>query len=222
MIKYRWISVATIVASCAACAGDPVRPQMPVKSRFDVLLDKTAALVHVDEDGVGAYCAAVWVSPTKLLTAAHCVETDATVLVMVRGYSEICLGLVARTDKRSDLALVEVPAAPEHHAVAQIALVPTLVGDPIDVVGHPIGHVWSWVPGHVSGSRWLDIGTLTGESPAGGSNWTQIAAPIAPGNSGGPVFNTRGQVVGITSFSSPRYPGAGFTAELSEIREFLK
>lgn len=56
------------------------------------------------------------------------------------------------------------------------------VGDPVLVVGAPLGLGGSVSNGIVSAYR---------------NGYIQFSAPIAPGNSGGPVVNLRGQVVGV-------------------------
>ena len=66
-------------------------------------------------------------------------------------------------------------------------------GDGLVVVGHPFGLAWTVTNGVVSHPR--REGGVS-ESMV----WMQISAPIAPGNSGGPVFNEHGQIAGIVSF----------------------
>jgi len=64
------------------------------------------------------------------------------------------------------------------------------VGREVVTVGHPHGLVWTVTTGHLSGLRY---GTQWHPEQV----WLQMSSPIAPGNSGGPVFNRYGEVIGL-------------------------
>ncbi len=61
-------------------------------------------------------------------------------------------------------------------------------GDPIVAIGHPLGLEDTVSNGLVSAVRELDDLTVL-----------QISAPIAPGSSGGPLFNDHGEVIGVAT-----------------------
>ena len=61
------------------------------------------------------------------------------------------------------------------------------VGDRVYAVGNPEGLEGTFSEGIVSAVRDVD-----------GEQFLQITAPISPGSSGGPVLNTRGEVVGVS------------------------
>ena len=67
----------------------------------------------------------------------------------------------------------------------QVATVQPKVGDPIYVIGNPLGLEGTFSSGMVAAVR--------------GEDEIQIDAPISPGSSGGPVLNSSGQVVGIAT-----------------------
>lgn len=92
-------------------------------------------------------------------------------------------GTVVRTDRTDDLAVVHVQAR-----LAQLrpAAARPPVGATVMVVGSPLG-----LGGTVS------IGLVSGFRSIGGSDYVQFSAPISPGNSGGPVVDSQGHVVGI-------------------------
>ena len=82
------------------------------------------------------------------------------------------------------------------------------VGDTIYAVGNPLGELeFSMSTGHVSA---LDRVITTEDSEA--INMFQIDAAVNPGNSGGPVYNAAGQVVGIVTakYSETGVEGLGF------------
>ena len=75
------------------------------------------------------------------------------------------------------------------------------VGQAIVAIGHPRGLEYSVVAGVLSGKRDMD-----------GVSMLQLAIPIEQGNSGGPVVNLRGEVVGVANGSIPGGFGLGFAA----------
>lgn len=89
-------------------------------------------------------------------------------------------------DSRSiDLCLMKVKYKPK--SVLPISNVPVVPGEAVVVIGHPRGLDFSISKGIVSATR---------EHP-GGWNEIQVDASISPGNSGGPIINTQGQVLGV-------------------------
>ncbi len=88
-------------------------------------------------------------------------------------------GEVVQVDEARDLAVVAVD-----QALAPLAIAEGLprVGDPVLVVGSPLGLEQSVVTGIVSALRDEHI---------------QISAPLNPGNSGGPVVDAEGKVIGV-------------------------
>jgi S1-C subfamily serine protease len=82
-----------------------------------------------------------------------------------------------------DIALLWVPRHGGHAAFVQPIAKPA-DGEEIFVIGHPEGLKYTLSTGLVSGMRDEAI---------------QISAAISPGNSGGPVYNTHGDLIGIVS-----------------------
>jgi S1-C subfamily serine protease len=119
------------------------------------------------------------------------------------GYAATVIG----TDPYSDLAVVSVVGAPEDEfKPIDIASSSTLrVGDSVVAIGAPFGLTGSLTTGVISG-----LGrTITETEYAGAfaiADIIQTSTPANPGNSGGPLLNLDGNVVGITAA----------TAEVSE------
>jgi S1-C subfamily serine protease len=98
-------------------------------------------------------------------------------------------------DAGADLALLQIDlGAPDEGEAPRVD--PVMLGDSEKVtvgesavsIGNPLGLEHTLTTGVVSSRRSYR-----------GKNWIQISAPISPGNSGGPVFNERGEVIGITT-----------------------
>ena len=102
-----------------------------------------------------------------------------------------------------ELEVVEVLAASPDHDLALVRVeatgLPTLAlgdsdamrpGDPIVAIGNPMGLEDTVSNGLVSARRKVD---------KSGFEVLQVSAPIAPGSSGGPLFNDHGEVIGIAT-----------------------
>ena len=73
-------------------------------------------------------------------------------------------------------------------------------GETVFVIGNPLGLERSVTEGVISQT----------ERKLGGILYHQIDAPVNPGNSGGPLFNGRGQVIGVVNMQVPTMQGLNF------------
>ena len=89
------------------------------------------------------------------------------------------------------------------------------VGDPVYAVGNPLGELeFSMTTGHVSAKDRTITTDKSGETIA----MFQIDAPVNSGNSGGPVYNAEGQVVGIVTakYADTGVEGIGFAIPIND------
>ena len=116
---------------------------------------------------------------------------------------------VLGSDPYAELAVLSVDAPEDEYVPIEIAISSNLkVGDPVIVVGTPYGLAGSMSTGFVSAlGRTLSAETTGGYVIA---NVIQTTAPLNPGNSGGPVLNYDGQVVGIATAIVENSQGLGF------------
>lgn len=165
-------------------------------------------------------CAGVYIGDGLVLTAGHCVSDAAdnpNLAVGVASRSQDRLGLYTEARVKyvemktrgkyphRDLALVtvekEAPRRPGHDALsvetAELRCEsPVPVGTEVYAIGHPGYLNWFVTYGHVASTgRWT--GSPEGFEPS--DYWLQLDLTIIPGNSGGPVFDSDGRIVGIIS-----------------------
>jgi len=96
---------------------------------------------------------------------------------------------IVATDAAFDLALLRVAPAPTAEP-AQFAEKPARLNSDVTVIGYPL-------PDLLGGLN-VTRGSVTSlKGIAGDGVRMQISAPVQPGNSGGPVMNASGQVVGV-------------------------
>ncbi len=110
-------------------------------------------------------------------------------------------GTVIGTDLDSDLAVVKVNApASELHPLTLGDSSTLQVGQTVVAIGSPFGFVGSMTKGIISGlGRTLDSEHLApgGTQPFTAGDLIQTDAAVNIGNSGGPLFNLNGEVVGV-------------------------
>ncbi|MEM2103501.1 MAG: trypsin-like peptidase domain-containing protein [Candidatus Bathyarchaeia archaeon] len=121
------------------------------------------------------------------------------------GYAATVLG----SDPYSDLSVLSVDAPKSEFKPVEVVNSSTLrVGSVVVAIGNPYGLTGSLSIGIVSA-----LGRTITEDQTGGypiANVIQTTAPLNPGNSGGPLLNLQGQVVGITTAIVSDSQGLGF------------
>jgi serine protease Do len=109
---------------------------------------------------------------------------------------------VVGTDEKTDLAVIKVDGLTDQPFV-KLADTPPRVGDWVMAVGNPFGLGGTVTAGIVSALN-RDIGGTSDDS------YMQIDAAVNSGNSGGPDFNLKGEVVGVnTAIFSPNGGSVG-------------
>jgi len=156
----------------------------------------------------------------KVLTAAHLVQAaDKTVVEFSNG--ELIPARVISSAIYADVALLQLEHTPIDAGAATLGDSDKVdVGDQIFVVGSPYGISNTLTAGHVSGRRALEKRIGSGSA----IEFLQTDAAINRGNSGSPVFNLDGQVVGIISnimSKSGGSEGLAFAATSNTARKLL-
>jgi S1-C subfamily serine protease len=162
----------------------------------------------------------VLVDDGKVLTAAHVVQTADAVAVEFPGEARVRARIVA-SDPAADLALLQLERVPQGAKPVLLGDSDKAeVGDEVFVVGAPFGITHTLTVGHVSARRKSNI-TSSGMVE---TELFQTDAAINHGNSGGPMFNMRGEVIGIVSHivsTSGGSEGLGFVVTSNVVRDLL-
>ncbi len=117
---------------------------------------------------------------------------------------------VHASDRALDLAIVKIDAS-GLKALKLGNSDESKQGESIVAVGNPHGLRHSVVSGIVSGHREID-----------GRGMLQLAMPIEPGNSGGPVLNAKGEVVGVVTMKSTVTQNLGFAAKINHLKPLIE
>ena len=124
-----------------------------------------------------------------LVTNNHVIDKSSEVQVLTDDGRTLDAKVVG-TDPKTDLALLKVEGT--GFPFVQLAPEAPRVGDWVLAVGNPFGLGGTVTAGIVS-ARARDIGVGPYD------DFLQIDAPVNRGNSGGPAFNLKGEVVGVTT-----------------------
>ncbi len=130
---------------------------------------------------------------------------------------------IVASEKATDLALVKT-AEPVGKGVP-VSCTPPMLLDRVYAIGNPLGVLFNTVTtGRVSSLNrsYRDIGITNYDDPTddGEHTFIQHTAPIAPGSSGGGLFNDQGQLVGVNVRGTP--VGSVFlSVHTSDIKQFL-
>ena len=148
-----------------------------------------------------------------VLTALHVVEGASRIqLAFADGTTAGATVLVTKPE--SDIAVLAPDQLPDL-VVPAVMAGPPPVGDAVYAVGNPLGLTHSLTAGVVSAT---DRSIPTGRGQLSGL--IQVDAAVNPGNSGGPLLNRAGQVVGIvTALANPAnqdfFVGIGFAVPIA-------
>jgi S1-C subfamily serine protease len=163
-----------------------------------------------------------------ILTNDHVVEGAGSITVSLEGSrASTRTATVVGSDPSVDLALLKIdPVGLALHPLGLSASAAPQVGDPAYAIGNPFGLNWTLTTGVVSA-----LGRQI-RSPNGSviSHVIQTDAPLNPGNSGGPLLDASGAVIGVnsqivsassSSGSQGGSSGVGFAIGVPTIRTFL-
>jgi len=154
-----------------------------------------------------------------ILTAAHVVQT-AEVLKVKFADGTIREATVVASAPTADVALIKMDWEPVGQQVAKMGDSDGMeVGDQIFVVGSPHGLEHSLSVGYISARH--SEGRMDGLKKL---EYFQTDAAINTGNSGGPMFNMQGEVIGLVSFilsKSGGFEGIGFAATSNVAKQTL-
>lgn len=167
----------------ATAAPTPAKPQGPERAR--AALASVVSIRCGEQTGSGFF-----VAPDLVLTNHHvlCGSRAAVQVATIDGRRS--LGLVEKTDAFLDLGLVRVRMSGEPPRALMAADAAALeAGQQVFMVGSPSGLAFSFHEGRVS-----RVG-----QPLLGLGYIQFDARVNPGNSGGPLLDDAGRVIGVVS-----------------------
>jgi regulator of sirC expression with transglutaminase-like and TPR domain len=145
-----------------------------------------------------------------IATNLHVIGEARPITVRFRDGRQFAVTSVHASDRQLDLAVVRIDA----HDLKPLSLAaedePIGQGESIVAVGHPLGLRHSVVSGVISGEREIE-----------GQRMLQVALPIEAGNSGGPLLDRRGRVLGIVTLKAALTANLGFAMPAAALNAVL-
>ena len=218
----RLLRRAAVVAGLAICVPVSGQQRLPSDSTIrDALAKISPSLVRIHVVTYGyeegrevkreASGSGTIISPEgHVLTNHHVAGRTRTLMCTLADREEIAADLVG-TDPLSDIAIIRLrPEKPRTFPAARFGDVSKLkVGDPVMALGSPLALSQSVTMGIVSNTEMIMPGmfwpfnrmTLEGEDVGSIVRWIGHDAAIFGGNSGGPLVNLSGEIVGVNEIS---------------------
>jgi len=156
----------------------------------------------------------------KVMTAAHVVNAMDEITVEAVGGERVTARIVA-SEAAADLSLLQMERVLQGMKAAPMADSGTVrVGDQVMIIGAPYGLSHSMSVGWIS-ARWPP-NSIFRDMPL--AEFFQTTATINTGNSGGPMFNMAGEVIGIVSHNISKSGGSeglGFVVTINTAKKLL-
>jgi serine protease Do len=203
-----WISFVAC-ASHAVLAAEPA----PARSVKDVASAARSAIVVISYSGreggqQGLGTGFIIDKRGLIATNLHVIGEARPISIQTAEGKTLSVKAVHASDRALDLAILEV-------AIDELPALPLgdeepAAGDQVVVMGNPHGLKHSVVSGVISGTRDID-----------GRTMLQLAVPVEPGNSGGPVIDMQGRVLGIVTMKSAVTENLGFAVSVKDLKALI-
>ena len=187
----RLLLVFGTVIAATACGGHGGAPRAPAPLTPKQIVERSKpAIVRIeageDKIGTGFVIDARGVIATNL----HVVAATDRILVKLLDGTNLPVQQIVNVDPDHDLALLAVAPARPLPSLALGDSDQVAAGDPVLAIGNPLGVLdYTVSDGLISSVRQV----------APDFKLLQISAPISQGSSGGPLFNSFGQVIGVST-----------------------
>lgn len=145
-----------------------------------------------------------------ILTNHHVIAKAVIVTVKLDGADKGVEAKIVGVDPLTDLALIKIPHTRGLVPARFADSASVLVGQRVAAIGHPFNLNGSFTVGVISGLHRSGLGVVDIE------DFMQTDARIFPGNSGGPLLNMQGEVVGINIAIVKEAIGVGFAIPSSD------
>ena len=170
--------------------------------------DAERALVRIGNAGEGFGAGAIVQADGLIVTNAHVLRRDDVTVTLADGRT--FRGTVLARDRQRDLAAVSIP-------VSGLPILP--IGDSATMRSGQwvlaLGHPWG-----VEGAACAGVVTGRNGSLDDTYGWLAVALPLRPGNSGGPLVDAQGQLIGLAAMMSG--PRSGLAVPAQAIKQFLR
>jgi S1-C subfamily serine protease len=207
-------SITNAIASATPPAAYSAQIYQTILPSFVLIQSKREDQQEEGQVGVGG--GVVINANGDILTALHVVENSSEIEVFFSDGTQASVEMIA-AEPENDIAVLHPNQPPELIVPAVLGNPNSMqIGDEAYAVGNPLGLSGSLSAGVISG---FDRSFTINESGQQLEGLIQFDAAVNPGNSGGPLLNRYGQVIGIvTALAKPSeqdsFTGIGFAVPI--------
>ena len=171
------------------------------------------AMVHIRVEPTKARGSGFIINPQGYILTAHHVVSDAKEIEIRLPNRQRLRGEIVATDVQVDLAVLKINGEGEFPVLALGDSDALMVGELVASLGYPFGLESSFHMGIVSrrGKR---------QNGSAAFDHIQVDSPVSSGESGGPLVNTKGHVVGMLTQASERGT-IGFAVPINVIKTMI-
>ena len=187
----------------------------------EIVTKSVASTVRID--GIAESCSAAMVgtgfivSPERVITNAHVVAGVTDPVVTVSNSKTQLAGKVIAIDRKKDIAIIYVPGLNGEKLTFIGPATPNEIGF---VVGYPNGGNLRISAVSVS-SEFESIGTDIDGNGETKRDVIVFGGDVRPGNSGGPLLNEQGQVLGVVFAADAENKNTGYALAPSEVAKLV-
>ena len=175
------------------------------------------AVVTVDtqvQDGISCGTGCIIDKNGTILTSSHVINYGEEIVVTTYNGKNYTAKLIANLGEKNDIALIKI-TADETFATMKLGNSEKIqVGEKVLAIGNPFGFNGTLTQGIISRIDYV-------------KNRIQTDAAINPGSSGGPLLNTKGEIIGINQAiynpdNNISNIGIGFATPINTVKEYLE
>ncbi len=191
-------------STCRSCSGTVIVNDGSLSASVEKVYDAVFMIRNYKNDQIQSTGSGfVYKTDDKygyVLTNHH-VIAEATKVTLIRSDDQEIEGTVLGSDEYLDLAVVRINKSD----VIDIAVISTSeeskIGDTVFTIGSPLGYEYrgTVTDGILSGKERMVTVSISGNTSDYVMKVLQTNAAVNPGNSGGPLLNAKGEVIGIIS-----------------------
>lgn len=175
------------------------------------------AIVSIDSqlsDGISCGTGCIIDKSGLILTSAHVIDVGKTIVVTMNNGQNYNAKIIKHLGDKKDVALLKIDSNQSLKTVKMGDSEKIKVGQKVLALGNPFGFNGTLTQGIISRIDYV-------------KNRIQTDAAINPGSSGGPLLNTKGEIIGINQAiynpdNNISNIGIGFATPINLIKEYLK
>lgn len=144
----------------------------------------------------------------------------------LRGGKDVLEGEVIARDSKRDLAIIKLPKLPAGTTALRMAKDSVAPGDNVHSLGNPgaSGALWAYTNGYVKQvykNRWTVLDREDKSEHHYEAQVVETTSPVNPGDSGGPLLNSAGELAAVTQGGVVSQGTISFFVDISEVRALL-